>query len=355
MSTNLIFSNDAPLSENQRLFNEYLRQIESLQQKLDREKIRLELLKKEFHKDIIQLFEQLSEERIALAMLFHQATYDFKYSSSQLEIFGDVIVYLFEQAFQSLEATEDQEIIYQQWKGQSFSKVQAQDIAQLMDKIAEELLYQHGIYINTIEYESTPEDYVRFRNDVSLLLQHQGQKKQKKSKKQLKEEVAKQEEIALQQRSIRSIYISLAKVLHPDVQHEHLDSDVQEEWMKKVTAAYQSKDLHTLLVLEKEWIDQQNSHLNQLNEDQLSVYLLSLKERIKHLENEIKDLYKSPIYEEIHHLIHMNEKKAMQKIKSERSDIKNVIQTFKHNLQYLKQQYSKKEIQDAVNQFHHLI
>lgn len=357
MSQELFFSNEKPLTENQRLFNEYTRQIESLQQKIEREKIRLDLLKTEFHKDIHHLFELLSQERLNLAMLFHQATYDFKYSNSQLETFGEVIVYLFEQAFQSIDPTDDQEIIYQQWKGQSYSKVQEQDIADLKDKISEELLLQHGIYIDSESYGNTIDEYVRFRNDVQLILQQNdgGKKKKKKSKKQIQEEAIVEAEQAQQQRSLRSIYISLAKVLHPDVKNDQLDDLSKEEWMKKVILAYQSKDLHTLLHLEREWVGQQNIRLDQLHDDQLLVYLQSLKERIKSLENEIKELYSSPIYSEIAHLISLQEKKARQKIKSERSEIKNAIQTFQHNLKYLELNYSKRGIQDAVNQFYHLI
>ena len=78
-------------------------------------------------------------------------------------------------------------------------------------------------------------------------------------------------------------------------------------------------------------------------------------ERMKALEQEIETLYRSPIYAEIAHLIHLQEKKALQKIKSQRSDIKQVIQSFQHNLSVLKQYYSRKEIQNAVNEFHEMI
>lgn len=355
MSQDLIFSQDGHLTEQQRLFNEYSRQIQSLQLKMTREKERLDLLQKAYHKDIHQLFEQLSKERITLALLLHQATYDFKYSGSQLEIFGEVIIYLFEQSFSSLDPTEDQEIIYQQWKGHTFQHIQEQNIAQLKEKIAEQLLMEKGIYISPDDYGDTMEEFVRFRQDAQRMVDQTQNNKQKKSKKQAKEQLMQEADLALQQKSIRSIYLSLAKVLHPDIKHPHMDADIQEEWMKKVTAAYQAKDLHTLLVYEKEWVDQQNNRLESLNENQLDVYLQSLKERIKSLENEIKDLYQSPLYADIAHLIPLQEKKAMQKIISERADVKNAIQTFQHNYAYLQNNYSKRVMQDVVNQFHHLI
>lgn len=358
MSQELIFSGEKPLSESQRLFNEYSRQIDSLNKKLEREKSRLDVLKKEFHKDIHQLFEQLSKERIQLALLFHEATYNFKYSGSQTEIFGDVIVYLFEQAFESVDPDDDQEIIYQQWKGQSYANVKSEDIYTLKEKISEQLLLEQGLYINIDDYANDLDGFARFRNEVQVMLAENDfskKKKKKRSRQEIKDQQAKEAELAIQQRNIRSIYISLAKVLHPDTSQNDTDSSVKEELMKKVTQAYQEKNLHALLLLEQEWVDNQNLRLDQLEEHQLNIYLKSLKERIKSLEQEIEALYKSPVYAEIAHLIHLQEKKAMQKIKSQRSDIKQVIQTFQHNLTVLKHHYSRKYIQDAVNQFHELI
>lgn len=358
MSQELVFSEDRPLSEKQKLFNEYSRQIDQLNQKLVREKIRLDELKNEFHKDIYQLFAQLAEERINLAMLFHKATFDFKFYNSQLETFGEVIVYLFEKAFESIDPSDDQEIIFQQWKGQTYSNAQSEDIYQIKKKISDQLLVEHGIYMNIDDYSNDLEGFTKFTNEVKLVLSEKDfskKKKKKKSKKEVKEEQTKEAEVALQNRSIRSIYISLAKVLHPDISQNSMDLAEKEKLMKRVTAAYQLKDLHTLLMLEQAWVSAQNLRIDQLEDHQLEIYLQSLKERMKSLEKEIENLYRSPIYAEIAHLISLNEKKSLQKIKSQRSDIKQVIQNFKHNLNILKQYYSRKEIQTSVNQFHDFI
>ena len=69
MSKDLVFSGEQPLSEKQKLFNEYSRQIDLLNDKMNREKDRLDALITEFHKDIHQSFEKLSRERIELAVL----------------------------------------------------------------------------------------------------------------------------------------------------------------------------------------------------------------------------------------------------------------------------------------------
>src|SRR5690606_8466330 len=115
---------------------------------------------------IYELFAQLAKERIELAMLMNEATYDFKYSSSQQEIFGEVIVFLFEQAFESIDPNEEQEIIYQQWKGQSYYNAQEEDIYQLKEKISNQLLIEHGIYINIDEYTNDLDGFEQFKNEV---------------------------------------------------------------------------------------------------------------------------------------------------------------------------------------------
>lgn len=358
MSKSVVFSGNHELSEKQKLFNDYSRQIDNLHQKISREKNRLNELKNEFHKDIHLLFAQLAQERIELAMLLHEATYDFKYSNSQQEIFGEVIVYLFEQAFESIDLSEEQEIIFEQWKGQSQSTAQMEDFYALKEKISEQLLIEHGEYINIDEYANDLAGFTQFRKDVQAILAEKDfskKKKKKKSKQEVNEEQVKAADVTVQQRNIRSIYISLAKVLHPDISQNKMDFSEKEELMKKVTLAYQSKDLHTLLLLEREWVSAQNLRMDELEDDQLDIYLQSLKERMKALEQEIELLYQSPIYAEIAHLIHLQEKKALQKIKGQRAEIKNVIQNFQHNLSILKQYYSRKEMQNAANEFYDLI
>lgn len=108
----------------------------------------------------------------------------------------------------------------------------------------------------------------------------------KKSKKQLEKEerMAAQQEIQIQ--STHAIYKKLVKALHPDLEQDSHEKIRKEELMKRVTTAYDKKDLFELLNIELEWMNstQQLSSFKIIYQDnQLKIYNEILKDQIKDL------------------------------------------------------------------------
>lgn len=124
-------------------------------------------------------------------------------------------------------------------------------------------------------------------------------KARKKTAKQLAKE--QQEEFAneFKVKNIRNIYISLAKLLHPDTETDATLKAEKEEVMKKVTAAYDKNDLLTLLQLEIEWVHKNNTHLHNLKDDVLKLYCDVLKEQLRALQLEKFGLRENPRYNSI--------------------------------------------------------
>jgi len=86
--------------------------------------------------------------------------------------------------------------------------------------------------------------------------------------------------------SIRSIYISLVKKLHPDREPDEEEKIRKTEIVKQLTEAYEKKDLISLLLLQSE---------HQLNKDKdlkdLKAYNQILEEQVASLEEEYSALY----------------------------------------------------------------
>lgn len=86
--------------------------------------------------------------------------------------------------------------------------------------------------------------------------------------------------------SIRSIYISLVKKLHPDREPDETEKARKTEIVKQLTEAYEKKDLISLLLLQSE---------HQLNKDKelkdLKAYNQILEEQVASLEEEYSALY----------------------------------------------------------------
>lgn len=104
----------------------------------------------------------------------------------------------------------------------------------------------------------------------------------KKSKKQLEREQREQQKEQLKQRSLRDIYIALAKVLHPDTELDPTRKIQKEAFIKRATVAYNEGNLVELLHLEREWLEASN--LQDVAQDKLQLYIEILKDQVKELE-----------------------------------------------------------------------
>ena len=122
--------------------------------------------------------------------------------------------------------------------------------------------------------------------------------KQKTKKELLKEQKAAELEV-LQNKSLSAIYKELAKELHPDLEQNPQIRKEKEQIMKRLTTAYESKDLTTLLVLRSEWIDSEDESSSRLNDETFKIYNSVLKDQIEKLQFEYETLFMDPRYIEI--------------------------------------------------------
>ena len=91
-------------------------------------------------------------------------------------------------------------------------------------------------------------------------------------------------------RSIANLYKQLARVLHPDFER---DSGLQQQklqLMQELTVAFRQNDLHTLLRLEMEWIENESGNVERLTDEKLGVYNEVLRGQVEGLEQRLRDL-----------------------------------------------------------------
>jgi hypothetical protein len=109
----------------------------------------------------------------------------------------------------------------------------------------------------------------------------------KKTAKALAKEAREQEEAQNVSQSIRDVYRKLASALHPDREPDLSERNRKTALMQRVNVAYGNNDLLTLLELqlEVEQIDQ--SAMNTLSEDRLKYYNKILSEQADELQQEV--------------------------------------------------------------------
>jgi hypothetical protein len=100
-------------------------------------------------------------------------------------------------------------------------------------------------------------------------------------------------------RSIATIYKQLARILHPDLERDSERQKQKVALMQELTVAFRQNDLHTLLRLEVEWIEQEGSDVERLTEEKLGVYNQILSGQVEGLERRLRDLVFHPRYRPI--------------------------------------------------------
>ena len=114
---------------------------------------------------------------------------------------------------------------------------------------------------------------------------HQKKTQAGKSKKaQLHESAA-----LLQTKSVRQVFVGLAKQLHPDTERDPQQRDTKEGLMKEAIQAYERDDLATLLQLEMDWIHRQEA-LSGIPAPKLEVFLNVLEAQVKELSAQLQKL-----------------------------------------------------------------
>ena len=100
-------------------------------------------------------------------------------------------------------------------------------------------------------------------------------------------------------RSIANIYKQLARVLHPDFERDSGRQKQKVQLMQELTAAFRENDLHTLLRLEMEWIENEGGNLERLTDEKLGVYNEVLAGQVEGLEKRLRSLAFHPRYRPI--------------------------------------------------------
>lgn len=313
-------SNNRILSKEAMSFNKLSKQIESLRKQIENNHIKFNKLLVFFTTNVSPVQISYGNDLIEFAKALYAILKNEKLSKANQEKVKDIILSNLNNAFQFIVPSEEVKSIYDDLSPTSFDEESAEELT-LMKKMMENMFQSaFGMDIDLSETEMTEEAMARkiaeMKNQFESKQEERGnyQNNRKKSKKEIELEIKNKQVEELQKKNIRSIYLSLAKMLHPDlVTDESLKSE-REELMKQVTTAYQEKDLHTLLKLEIEIIHKQSENLDHLTDEKLKFLNGALKEQVTELKDELTLLQNHPRYQNIVDYMHYSEEKALKKI-----------------------------------------
>jgi hypothetical protein len=346
------------LSKEQLAFNRLISRIQNLENSIHSDKEKADLLFAYFEKEVRPQIVLLAEKQIQFAFALSELSNRVQLSKKVLDQLTEMIIYFCDEAFEFLTVTPEMEKLYDEWSEipyQEELRYQKEEAKGEFEQFFKEM-FGKNIDLDDVDLDD-PESVARFQERMKAVFEENRQDESKKStrrksKKQMEDEEQEKASDLIKNKSLRSIYISLSKVLHPDTETDEVLKNQKLELMKSVTIAYEQKDLKTLLRLEMEWVYKTSEHLEQIAEDKLKVYTSVLKERVSELEMERQMIYRNPKFENISDFIGYPQAVAINYIKKERLEKVSGIKYYDKETKNLNSLNNKKQAKDYISELY---
>ena len=339
------------LSKNQQLFNKLIKKIETLEKQLVETKDLAFELTIAFSKEIVPVEKKLGKAYFEFAMVLDSYVQNIKLTKKQSIDFDEHIINLFNNALTYAEPDEQQEALFDKYSDLSYRETLEIEKIDLFEQFRGYMEDEMGVDVGEMDFDITNEaeareyaEKLKEKFEQKNLEDEEKEQNKKKTKKQIEQEQKQKLEAELSTKSLRSIYISLAKLLHPDTEtDEELKSD-KTELMKKVTVAYDQKDLATLLKLEIEWVHRTSDNLQELTDEKLKLYNKVLSEQVEDLNQEIFQLKMNPSYTNICDLLNYSSKFAHTSLNYQKEDLLSELESIKKNKKVFQKQPVQKQV-----------
>ncbi len=295
-----------PLSKNQQEFNKLSQRIEKLQKEIERKQDKFDLAMKMYGNDLYPLKAALMGERRENVIVLWGHFKAKRLAQKDQQILKQIIREQLQTIFAELTDMPDDTIkqIFNQLEGEDYDKAleQEKEEAKKQMKAALKKMKVDLSDIDTNDMDALQKKI--FEHNTTMTEEHfekanfknQFQKEKKRSAKQIEAEKIQEDAEELKKKNIGTIYKQLAKLFHPDLEQDEERKAEKVLLMQELTAAYEAKNLHTLLTLELKWIHKENDHLESLTEEKLAIYLQILKEQVSDLTFQKQEIVYQPKY-----------------------------------------------------------
>lgn len=351
LSLKIISKDRKLLSKDQQAFNRLSKRIETLEKEILLQNEKMTNLNIFHSKEIAPLLSEKAENDMKLAMSLGNATKFIKFTKTKLEDITDVILDLCDSAFSVIPATPEMEVFYEEWSNVSYKEEVEKQKNEVKDELQDLMKDIYGVDIDMDELDDNPESFARIADKIENEMRTKRQGKVKKSKKQLQREEEEKAEAEIKKKSIRNIYITLSKLLHPDTELDPKLKAQKDEIMKKVTVAYKNKDLTALLKLELEFVHKESQHLDKITGDNLKIYISALKEQVKNLEQEMYMMRANPKYHDVAELVSLPENAAIFSLSKKAKNIKAENNKILAKISEFEKPHPKKTILAFIEQY----
>lgn len=288
------------MSRLQRTFNGLVQEVAVLERKLATQRDDLEFLLVRYHQRVAKQDRALAQAQFALAAALAAAHVRLQLRGNQKKDLAATLCDLCEDAFLSMAPDAETEALYDEWSERSYREA--------FERAAEE---QETPFDDDARGDSEADSEDERGNDAED--SSDGTRRGRGADAETgssgrgphrtadfaAREARRLEQADLTRRSVREVYLSLARVLHPDTVADPSERDVREEAMKQAAQAYREQDLLVLLRLELRWIRRENDRRDGPGDDTLRAYIRALRQQVARLEDSVAAQAADPRYDAI--------------------------------------------------------
>lgn len=327
------------LSKEQIAFNTLSKKIETLKLQITKYKAEAKYKLDMYHKIIPNLESENLEVHSRFAKFLYKISKLENFNKKQYSEIEQCMVNLINKIVSEQNLDDELKDIYNFYNNANYDKEIEDEVKDVKNTFEKKLKEEMGIEIDLSEFDFTdtsPNNYAKMQAMIAEAMQEKfgenGFKNskyvhfetisipKKKTKAELKREELQKQKEELKNKSLRSIYLALAKVLHPDIETDIDKKLEKEELMKQVTVAYENKDLTTLLKLEMQWI--YNEKNTELSAEKLKVYIEVMREQANELETQKYTIYQNPRFMPIFDYKRHTKKQFSEEIEVQAASIK---------------------------------
>lgn len=305
MSSVIYIKTNPNLSPKHIEFNKLVQSIEKLRTELSKEEQKLEKYSEYYIQNIIPIRLAKCKAQLEMAIALDEMSEAGKLPMTTLDELEIIIPELLSDSFEHLLPDEKAKVIYKKWTDTNYDDVIKEAKEEEMEDMTD-FIKSMGIDFDISDVDmddpATAEKFYEKLHEARQKYEAENLERKasrKKNKKQLEAEAIEKMQDELKNKNLRSVYLSLAKILHPDSETDPNIKLEKEEVMKQVTKAYEDKDIITLLVIETQWLKNTEERLANIKEDVAAIYIQLLKEQAKKLRQQKAELRYHPRFQHV--------------------------------------------------------
>ena len=281
------------LSKEQRNFNKLMEKISALKLLIENGKAlnkKREILQRSHIDPLLQKLKTLKLEQVrALDRAFEKETFSKRVRHELRYEILEQIEYIMNHL--GFEGEQQDEIltILAKYEGTTKEELEKEQQESKEEALRNHLWENYGIELeeNEVIDFNDPEFIHRMRERMENAKEDHGKTNSYQDfSSQTKKEKKASDVLSQMSKSLRSVYTSLVKHLHPDKEQDEEKKIIKTEAIKKVTEAYEKKDILTLILLQIEHGIIAQENLNETADQDLKQYNKILKKQAQELEQE---------------------------------------------------------------------